>query len=597
MGVPSLWRYLEDHRLLRHLGKGSDSLECNHLFIDMNSVMHGCYNPKLPTRKDTLDNVMATLERVLAKLTPSDSVTFAFDGVAPLAKLATQRDRRRTQLEGLTKKPVDLNQAMIVTGSIFVHECEEALILAIKGWMASKVISTTLPVYLSSFQAPGEGETKLTRRLLSIASEQLSKGTYTGADISVFVGTDSDLVLGCIGCTPFHNLFVMNPHTELLTDVGSLLTHWVNLPHGRFLPLDLLPSYRVDFVMCLTLAGCDFYKGLEEQALELWRQYRFLRLEGGFYRQQLLSTSDYKFNFDLLVGMFTKNRRKNKLIIEHFVGSQAKKQKMMAAMKKDDQSHGNAADAQTGVNLLNSSLWSLVTLIEGECPSFTKTFPPTAPKPSCIRIAATRCRQSVGVPRYQPITTSNVKDEAASSSVAGESSAQEMILPPISVFLGAIGRAKLCPQPFQDILSQEKHSRFHGLNAVSTIAPAIRAVIEEATANPEHAAKLKDPSVAPLVTLRPLHEYTTISADGTMSKVTLVSAYNGEEVEGPCVSVHSVGFRYPSYVTSVTISNSTYAVPQRKEKIDETQPSKAEEPCEEIPAEGAAQPAVASSQS
>ena len=563
MGVPSLWRYLEDHRLLRHLGKGSDSLECNHLFVDMNSVMHGCYSPKLPTSKDTIENILSTLERVLEKLNPSDSVTFAFDGVAPLAKLATQRDRRRTQLEGISKKNVDLNQAMIVTGSTFVHECEQVLIGAIKEWVASKKINTTLPVYVSSFQAPGEGETKLTRRLLSIASDQIAKGTYTGSDVSIFVGTDSDLVLGCIGCTPYHNLFVMNPHTELLTDVGTLLTHWINLSQNRFLPLDLLPSFRIDFVACLALAGCDFYKGLEEKSIELWKQYRNLRLEGGFYRHSLITSPEYKFNFDLLIGMFSKNKKKNKLIIEHFVGSQNKKKKKLAELQRDDQNMGNAADVQVGVNLLNSALWSLVTLVEGECPSFTKTFPPTTPKPSCIRAAAMRSRQSVGVPRF---STSAAATAAASSSSSAPLT--ETILPPISVFLGAIGRAKLCPQPFQTILSQEKHSRFHGLNAVSTIAPAIASILEDATTNKEFAAQLKHPSVAPMMVLRPLHEYTVITTAGEVSNVVLSSAYT-EKVDGPCVSVHSVGFTYPSYLTTISFAGATYPIPQRKEKVVE----------------------------
>eukprot|EP00658_Telonema_sp_P-2_P039958 TRINITY_DN28585_c0_g2_i1.p1 TRINITY_DN28585_c0_g2~~TRINITY_DN28585_c0_g2_i1.p1 ORF type:complete len:285 (+),score=84.97 TRINITY_DN28585_c0_g2_i1:171-1025(+) len=273
--------------------------------------------------------------------------------------------------------------------------------------------------------------------------------------------------------------------------------------------------------------------------------------------------------------MCIRDRKKNKLIIEHFVGSQNKKKKKLAELQRDDQNMGNAADVQVGVNLLNSALWSLVTLVEGECPSFTKTFPPTTPKPSCIRAAAMRSRQSVGVPRF------STSAAATASSSSSSSPTTETILPPISVFLGAIGRAKLCPQPFQAIISQEKYSRFHGLNAVSTIAPAITSIIEDATTNKEYAAQLKHPSVAPMMALRPLHEYTAITATGDMSSVVLSSSYI-EKVDGPCVSVHSVGFTYPSYLTTISFAGATYPVPIRKEKTPvEVEAAASSKPAEE----------------
>eukprot|EP00758_Cryptobia_borreli_P004836 Tbor_TRINITY_DN4605_c0_g1::TRINITY_DN4605_c0_g1_i1::g.14836::m.14836 len=490
MGISALWKYINNHNIERHLGKGSDKLMVNHLLIDMNSIMHCCFESSNPTIAATIVNVLEKLRTIITNNPPNSTLTLVFDGVAPVAKIATQRERRRNQLNNPRgKKDIpELCQAQIVTGSFFVAACEAAVIELMEMLLVKNTISPSKPVYISSYQSPGEGETKISRRLQSIYEEQVKEGTYNGEDIFLVVGGDSDLILTCIGSTPFHNFFLMSPHTHLLIDIGELFNHWLQSSGDTSAAIDLLPSFRVDFILLMNMAGGDFYDGLGDKAIELWRRYRHLRLEGGLYRSSLITNNSFDLNYDVFMAIFAKDQKRVTMNIK---GSAFQKAKAKAAM--NDFSGQNS---RAGAELISRALWSLATTIEGQCPCPEIQFSSNSPKPCSVKAAVFGARGGIRVPR---------------------SSTPYTPLPPISVYLGAIGRHDLMPPPFDSIFRQESHKSFPNYTATSTIMRHIDESIIEANTVYSEAIE-RDPKLKDILTLRPDHEFITVKLDNTIKR-------------------------------------------------------------------------------
>ncbi len=75
--------------------------EFDHLYLDMNGIIHGCTHPSHIDISDTLSEkdmmlgIMHYLDRIITQIVkPKVSVFMAIDGVAPRAKLNQQRSRR-----------------------------------------------------------------------------------------------------------------------------------------------------------------------------------------------------------------------------------------------------------------------------------------------------------------------------------------------------------------------------------------------------------------------------------------------------------------------------------------------------------------------
>jgi 5'-3' exoribonuclease 1 len=105
MGVPKFYRWLSErypriNQLLDDNNPNID-LQIDHLYFDMNGVIHLCTHPDtdeivaMPTDEEIYRNIEMYLDRVITKvIRPRKSIYFAVDGVAPRAKLNQQRSRR-----------------------------------------------------------------------------------------------------------------------------------------------------------------------------------------------------------------------------------------------------------------------------------------------------------------------------------------------------------------------------------------------------------------------------------------------------------------------------------------------------------------------
>lgn len=348
MGTFGLWKYVAAHNVQYAADKQVPG-GVDHLFLDMNGIMHTCYSKDHPTRSATVKNVLALLNKLFQQFTPRKSLVVVFDGPAPTAKLRTQRERRQSMIRNPQKQ--ELNEAQIVTGSTFVLECEEEVLQYINHGVAGGKIGGSIAtehmtrVSLVGSCVPGEGEIKIAEELKQIFSTAIDQGVYDADDQIVIVGNDSDLILTSIACTAYHNFYVVNPYTFVSTNVGELFAHWVNAVPNRQLHLELLPSYRIDFVFLMLLAGGDHYPGVEDDCIFLWRKYRKLRADGGFFRATIVRGDD--INWELLRAVVARDHS----VMQHYAGSKNK--------RKTVQAQGNTAPGEPGLQLLRGARWSL----------------------------------------------------------------------------------------------------------------------------------------------------------------------------------------------------------------------------------------------
>jgi 5'-3' exoribonuclease 1 len=105
MGVPKFYRWLSERypRINQLLDENQPmiDLQIDHLYFDMNGVIHLCTHPSsdeaimTATDEEIYRNLEIYLDRVITRvIRPRKSIYFAIDGVAPRAKLNQQRGRR-----------------------------------------------------------------------------------------------------------------------------------------------------------------------------------------------------------------------------------------------------------------------------------------------------------------------------------------------------------------------------------------------------------------------------------------------------------------------------------------------------------------------
>jgi 5'-3' exoribonuclease 1 len=103
MGVPKFFRWLSERypRINQVLDDASDAPDIDHLYFDMNGILHMCTHPNddelTPRMSDEqiMQNIEDHLDRCISEIVrPKRSIYFAVDGVAPRAKLNQQRGRR-----------------------------------------------------------------------------------------------------------------------------------------------------------------------------------------------------------------------------------------------------------------------------------------------------------------------------------------------------------------------------------------------------------------------------------------------------------------------------------------------------------------------
>ena len=204
MGIPSYFAYIvRSHRsIIKKLVIAPDSPKINNLYLDCNSFIYEAHHflsktlTALEKLKDPdfhlyeekiINHVCVSLIKMIEHLQPNKRLLIAFDGVAPMAKLDQQRNRRymaafQTSLTG--KPSQEWNTAAITPGTAFMEKLGAAIT---KRFLTPNEFGLET-IIVSSAAEPGEGEHKIYEYIRDNAA-------YHKTTQTIIYGLDADLIM------------------------------------------------------------------------------------------------------------------------------------------------------------------------------------------------------------------------------------------------------------------------------------------------------------------------------------------------------------------------------------------------------------------
>ena len=236
MGIPSYFSHIVKE--YRHIIKDMRSLrQVNNFYLDSNSLIYDAVknNPTYDKTKhkeyenELMNMVCAKIDFYVDTLQPRDRVFIAFDGVAPVAKLSQQRDRRykswytsqiQRDLEGAAYKE-SWNTSAITPGTEFMKNLNTYVTEYYENKNKNPT-SIVAPKYIvSSSMESGEGEHKIFEYIRKYPEYHNSPDTTT-----LIYGLDADLImltLNHLHITNNKNMYLFRDTPEFIKSIDSSL--------------------------------------------------------------------------------------------------------------------------------------------------------------------------------------------------------------------------------------------------------------------------------------------------------------------------------------------------------------------------------------
>ena len=240
MGIPSYFSHIvkeyrqiiKDMRTIRHV---------NNFYLDSNSLIYDAVKNK-PTydkskhkeyENELINMVCAKIDFYVDMLKPHDCVFIAFDGVAPVAKISQQRDRRykswytsqiQRDIEGAAYKE-SWNTSAITPGTEFMKNLNASVSAYYENKNKNKnnaSCSVSGPKYIvSSSMESGEGEHKIFEYIRKYPELHNSLDTTT-----LIYGLDADLImltLNHLHITNNKNMYLFRDTPEFIKSIDASL--------------------------------------------------------------------------------------------------------------------------------------------------------------------------------------------------------------------------------------------------------------------------------------------------------------------------------------------------------------------------------------
>lgn len=316
MGIPSYFSKVV--KAYRHILKDLEYLtHVNNLYMDCNSLIYDAVknNPTYDKKrqreyeKELIRMVCSKIDYYVSILKPKDRVFIAFDGVAPVAKLSQQRDRRykswytaqiQRDIEGAGYKE-SWNTSAITPGTNFMRQLNEEVSIYFEKKMqdaevhdnedGSNKVEKPLEYIISSSSDEGEGEHKIFDYMRTYPEYHNSPDTVT-----LVYGLDADLIM--LTLNHLHitkNLYLFRETPEFIKSVDS------TLDANKDYLLDI-PELATSIVKYIHSDGADVNQGTREatQARDLTK----LKEKGDKDGKDMNRITDYIFMCFLLGNDF-----------------------------------------------------------------------------------------------------------------------------------------------------------------------------------------------------------------------------------------------------------------------------------------------------
>jgi 5'-3' exonuclease len=212
MGIPSYFSYIvKNHPEIIQKYSNSAFIVSN-FYLDCNSIIYDSYaklDPSILTENagiQIINSVIFKIEEYIQLIQPKHRTIIAFDGVAPLAKLKQQRERRfKSWFQADTTNNISIqshiwDKTAITPGTIFMKELNSRI---------RSHFFNNHQIIVSGSDEVGEGEHKIFQYIRQHPEEHTQ-------EFNTFIyGLDSDLIMLSINhlyCSPNIYLFRETPH-------------------------------------------------------------------------------------------------------------------------------------------------------------------------------------------------------------------------------------------------------------------------------------------------------------------------------------------------------------------------------------------------
>lgn len=234
MGIPSYFSHIVNK--YRKIIKSMETLlHVNNLYMDCNSLIYDAVknNPTYEKgrnkeyERELIVAVCNKIDYYVGLLNPRDRVFVAFDGVAPVAKLSQQRDRRyKSWYTGQIQRDIDgnlyketWNTSAITPGTKFMKDLNESVVDYFLKKNSNNATSCKLEYIVSTSSVCGEGEHKI--------FEYMRKHPeyHNAPDIVTLVyGLDADLIMLTLNHLHISkNLYLFRDTPEFIKSLDSTL--------------------------------------------------------------------------------------------------------------------------------------------------------------------------------------------------------------------------------------------------------------------------------------------------------------------------------------------------------------------------------------
>ena len=226
MGIPSYFSYIvRNHAdIIRKFD--SSTIQIHNLYLDCNSVIYDVIHETDFTKIDVknteyiINKVCVKIKSYINLINPSNNVYIAFDGVAPVAKLEQQRNRRykswyqsmiTSQIYGSDPK-IQWDTTAITPGTSFMKLLSETIYKTFREDTTLKYLKNLL---ISCSDFAGEGEHKLFEYIRNNPCEHDKFNT-------VIYGLDADLIMLSINHLPIApNIFLYRETPHFIKSINS----------------------------------------------------------------------------------------------------------------------------------------------------------------------------------------------------------------------------------------------------------------------------------------------------------------------------------------------------------------------------------------